>query len=205
MDCNSKSLYLGLTRQIIYLVILTLIVIGFWKIGDIYKDKAVSENAIFEILQSVTLVLVSLSFGLQACRNKVYRPILFLMSMLALAAVIREQDAYFDVLIPAIGWKWCWIFPVLGIMGIIRHWNDLQPQIRAFLTSNTFHMMITAAVIMIPVAQCMGHRSFLADLLGIHKQEAVLIRRVFEETIELIAYLMIFLSSIESLIEFRKK
>ena len=65
--------------------------------------------------------------------------------------------------------------------------------------------MITAAVIMIPVAQCMGHRSFLADLLGIHKQEAVLIRRVFEETIELIAYLTIFLSSIESLIEFRKK
>lgn len=205
MDCNSKSLYLGLTRQIIYLVILTLIVIGFWKIGDIYKDKAVFENGIFEILQSVTLVLVSLSFGLQAYRNKSFRPILFLMCMMSLAAVIREQDAFFDALIPIIGWKWCWIFPVLGIVGIIRHWNTIQPQINSFLSSNTFHMMITAAIIMIPVAQCLGHRSFLADLLGIDKLEAVLIRRVFEETIELIAYLTLLLSSIESVFEFRKK
>ena len=205
MTSVSKSIYCNAIRQVLYIVLMTLVVVGFWKIGDIYKNSAVMENGIFENMQVVVLGVTSLLFGINAAINRTYRPILFLMCMMALAAVIREQDAYFDVLIPAIGWKWCWIFPVLGIMGIIRHWNTIQPQIRSFLTSNTFHMMITAAIIMIPVAQCMGHRSFLADLLGIHKQEAVLIRRVFEETIELIAYLTIFLSSIESLIEFRKK
>ncbi len=205
MDSNSKSVYLRFIRQIIYLVLMTLTVVGFWKIGAIYKNLAVLENGIFELLQSITLVLVSLSFGFQAYRNKEYRPILFLMSMMALTAVIREQDAYFDALIPTIGWKWCWIFPLLGITCVIRHRHTIQLQVKTFLVSNTFHMMITAAFIMIPVAQCLGHRSFLADMLGIQANEAILVRRVLEETIELIAYLTLFLSSIESLFEFRRK
>ena len=123
----------------------------------------------------------------------------------ALAAVIREQDAYFDVLIPAIGWKWCWIFPVVGIVNIIRNRSSLQTQVNTFLTSNSFHMMMTAAILMIPVAQCLGHRSFMADLLNNKMYDAVLVRRILEELVELIAYIMLVFAAIESMLEFRKK
>ncbi|MBQ9096411.1 MAG: hypothetical protein IJY53_08750, partial [Akkermansia sp.] len=100
---------------------MTLIVIAFWKLADIYKSTAVMENGIFENMQVAVLALVSLVFGIHAALNRNYRPILFLMSMMALAAVIREQDALLDELIPYVGWKWCWIFPVLGIVSCIRN------------------------------------------------------------------------------------
>ncbi len=205
MNTSPKSLYLGVARQFLYLVLLTLIVIVFWKIGDVYKNAAVVENGIFEILQSVVLALVSLSFGISAIKNASYRPILFLMSMMALAALIREQDAFFDELMPAIGWAWCWIFPFAGIAAIIRRRNTIQPEINDFLASNSFHMMVTAAIIMIPIAQCLGHRSFLVDLLNNKMYDAVLVRRILEETVEIIAYLVLLLASVETFFEFRKK
>lgn len=205
MNNISKAIYQNTARQIIYLVVLSLIVVGFWKIGDIYKNGAVLENGIFEVIQSVVLALAALIFGISSLRNKELRPILFLMSMMMLSADIREQDAFFDELIPVIGWKWCWIFPVVGIVNIIRNRSSLQTQVNTFLTSNSFHMMMTAAILMIPVAQCLGHRSFMADLLNNKMYDAVLVRRILEELVELIAYIMLVFAAIESMLEFRKK
>lgn len=205
MNNVSKAIYQSTARQIIYLVVLSLIVVGFWKIGDIYKNGAVLENGIFEVIQSVVLALAALIFGISSLRNNELRPILFLMSMMMLSAVIREQDAFFDELIPVIGWKWCWIFPVAGIVNIIRNRSSLQTQVNTFLTSNSFHMMMTAAILMIPVAQCLGHRSFMADLLNNKMYDAVLVRRILEELVELIAYIMLVFAAIESMLEFRKK
>ena len=205
MNNISKAIYQNTARQIIYLVVLSLIVVGFWKIGDIYKNGAVLENGIFEVIQSVVLALAALIFGISSLRNKELRPVLFLMSMMMLSADIREQDAFFDELIPVIGWKWCWIFPVVGIVNIIRNRSSLQTQVNTFLTSNSFHMMMTAAILMIPVAQCLGHRSFMADLLNNKMYDAVLVRRILEELVELIAYIMLVFAAIESMLEFRKK
>ena len=205
MNNISKAIYQNTARQIIYLVVLSLIVVGFWKIGDIYKNGAVLENGIFEVIQSVVLALAALIFGISSLRNKELRPVLFLMSMMMLSADIREQDAFFDELIPVIGWKWCWIFPVVGIVNIIRNRSSLQTQVNTFLTSNSFHMMMTAAILMIPVAQCLGHRSFMADLLNNKMYDAVLVRRILEELVELIAYIMLVFAAIESMLECRKK
>lgn len=205
MNTNSKSIYLSTIRQFVYLVVLTLIVVGFWKLGEIYKNAAVMENGIFENLQTITLAVTSLLFIVTAWCNKGYRPIFFLMSMLALAAVIREQDAFFDELMPSVGWAWCWIFPAAGAVAIFRSRSTILPKVDVFLTSRTFHMMLTAGVVMIPIAQCLGHRSFLVDLMNNDMYDAVLIRRILEETVELMAYIVLFLSAVESLIEFRRK
>lgn len=202
---KNLSLIYGVVRQFIYLVLLTLVVILFWKIGDTFKSATVQEYGIFESAQSVILFLISLSFGIQAWRNEEYRPILFSLSMLALAALIREQDAYFDHLLPSIGWAWCWIFPIAGLFSLIRSRKTVGPAMQAFLLSNSFHMMVAALVIIIPVAQCLGHRSFLADLLGNDQIDASLVRRILEEPTELLGYIQILLASIESFIEFRRK
>lgn len=200
----SKSVYCNAIRQFLYLILMTLVVVGFWKIGEIFQNSAVMENGIFENLQVVVLGIVAILFGINAALNRTFRPVFFLMCMMALAAVIREQDAFFDELIPGIGWKWCWIFPVLGIISCIRNRGTLPGITERFLSSSTFHMMITAGIIMIPVAQCLGHRSFLVNLMNDPSYNATLIRRIMEETVELIAYCMLMLSAIESFIEFRK-
>ena len=58
---------------------------------------------------------------------------------------------------------------------------------------------------MIPVAQCLGHRSYLQDLLSNPYYDVSLIRRILEESIELIVYFIILLSSVESFVEFSRK
>ena len=199
---NSRILT-SLLRQFIYLVILVLTVLMFWKTGDVYKSATVQEYGIFESLQSVILFLIATSFLLQARRNRTYRPVLISLGMLALAALVREQDAYFDEMIPCIGWTWCWLFPITGFIILLRHRHTLADSLSTFLRSNAFHMMMTAVVIIIPVAQCLGHRSVLVDLMGDDNLNAFLMRRILEEPIELLGYVQILLASIEFAIELK--
>ena len=205
MNDNNKGLISGIIRQIIYLILLTLTVFLMWKVGDMFKSSAVQEYGLFESAQSVVLLLIAISFGIQAACNRAYRPILFALCMLALAALVREQDSYFDEALPCIGWAWCWLFPLAGLASLIRNRHSIAPVLRHFLRSNAFHMMMSALIIIIPVAQCLGHRSFLADLLGNIDIDTHLVRRILEEPIELIGYLQIFLASIETMFELRQK
>lgn len=201
----NRPLLYSLLRQFLYLLTLTLIVFGFWQIGDTFKSATVQEYGIFETSQSIVLGLIAVSFGCQAYHNKTYRPILFSLSMLALAALVREQDAFLDKLIPYIGWAWCWVFPIAGLVYLIRQRKSIGAEMQAFLQSNSFHMMLTAIIIIIPIAQCLGHRSFLADLLGNTGINTFLIRRILEEPIELLGYIQILLASLECLLELRKR
>lgn len=200
---SSRSVFLGLLRQFIYLITLVLIVVGFWKVGDAFKSATVQEYGIFESAQSIVLLLIALNFLLQAAFNRGYRSLLICMGLLALTALVREQDAYFDDLIPLIGWGWCWLFPLAGLGILLHNRQHLGTMLLPFLRSNAFHMMMTAVVIIIPVAQCLGHRSFLADLMGDAHLNAFLMRRILEEPIELLGYIQILLASLECLFEMR--
>lgn len=201
----NRALVYSLLRQFLYLVTLTVIVFIFWKIGDAFKSATVQEYGIFETMQSIVLGLIVVSFGFQAYGNRAYRPILFSLSMLALAALVREQDAYLDKVIPYIGWTWCWLFPISGLIYLIQSRRTIGAAMETFLKTNSFHMMVTAVIIIIPIAQCLGHRSFLADLLGDTEVNTFLVRRILEEPIELIGYIQILLASVESALELRKK
>lgn len=196
-----KKVIFGNIRQIIYIALLVGIVCLLWKIADVHKSATVFEFGIFETLQSAVLPLVSVIFGIQAVICKKYRPVLIALCMLPLAAFIREQDAYLDAVVPAVGWKFAWIFPVIGLYYIIRHWSETKTALMVFLQSRTMQMMFASMVVLIPIAQCLGHRSFLADLISDPTVNAVLIRRIIEEPIELIAYVQILFSSIEFYIE----
>lgn len=202
---EDKQTYGATIRQGVYLVILALIVFLCWQVGDIYKSATVQEYGLFETAQSVVLLLIALSFSFQAACNKSYRAILLLLSGLALAALVREQDAYLDKAIPYIGWTWCWLFPLAGLVILIRQLRRETVTFRHFLRSYSFHMMMTALIIIIPIAQCLGHRSFLADLLGNQDIDSHLVRRIMEEPIELLGYVQILLASLEAALELRKK
>lgn len=202
---ETPRLTFSLIRQFIYLVLLTLTVIIFWQVADIFKTATVQEYGMFESAQSIVLFLTSISFIIQSIINRTYRPVFFSLGMLALAALVREQDAYFDTLVPLIGWRWCWLFPLLGLALLIHQRQKVVALMPHFLRSNTFHMMLTALVIIIPVAQCLGHRSFLADMMGQPDANTHLMRRIMEEPIELLGYIQILLASIEALFDLRKK
>lgn len=198
---TSKHTIQGIIRQFFYLLILVLVVLAFWQLGDVFKSSTVQEYGMFETMQSVVLLLIAVSFSCQAIRRSSCRPILLSLGLLALAALVREQDAYFDKLIPSIGWTWCWSFPIAGMILLLRHRRTIGGVLLHFFHTNAFHMMVTAVVIIIPIAQCLGHRSFLADLMGDTQLDSHLMRRILEEPIELLGYIQILLASVECLFE----
>lgn len=195
----------GAIRQVGYFGLLILFALGMWKAGDIFKSVAVQEHGILETAQSGILLTAAICYMINALRAKACRSLLWMLGMILLLALVREQDAYFDDLIPAIGWKWGWVFPVIGGIILYRDKAQLLRDGTRFIQSNAFHMMICAAVVMIPVAQCLGHRSYLQDLLSNPYYNVSLIRRILEESIELIVYFIILLSSVESFVEFSRK
>jgi hypothetical protein len=177
-------------------------VILLWKLADLNKNAVfVGEYGPIETAQTAILLLATFSLGIQACGNRIYRPLLLLLGSLTFAAAIREQDAFFEHALPGISWYFCWGFPIVTIIYVIRLRRNSLPAFIAFLRSNSFNMMITAAIIIIPIAQLLGHRSFLNDLINDPDINASIVRRALEEPIEMIGYLQILLATAEFHIE----
>lgn len=56
-------------------------------------------------------------------------------------------------------------------------------------------MIVLAVTIIIPIAQCTGHRPFVTSVLG--PDRVTSIKELIEESIEAIGYFLILLSSLE--------
>ena len=197
-----RQLLFTQARQVAYVAVMCLVVILLWQLADLYKNTMfVGEFGLIETAQTAILLLASLSLGIQACGNRIYRPLLLLLGSLTLAAAIREQDAFFEHALPGISWYFCWIFPIAAIIYVIRLRRNSLPAFIAFLRSNSFNMMITASIIIIPIAQLLGHRSFLEDLINNPAVNTSQLRRIIEEPIELLGYLQILLATLEFHIE----
>ena len=198
---NRRQLLFTQARQVGYLVVLCLTVLLQWKLADIYKSDLIIEHGVIENTQSGILLLAALSLCVQACLNRSYRSLMLLLASLTLAACIREQDAWLDECIPYVGWQFAWVFPITAVWYAMRDWRGCLRQLTEFLRSNSFGMMMTALTIIIPVAQLLGHRSYLNDLINDPDINASIVRRALEEPIEMIGYVQILLATAEFHIE----
>ena len=115
---------------------------------------------------------------------------------LCLFACCRELDKFFDNYLGFVSWKFCYIFPVLALIYAYRHKNNIGDNIFSFCASPAFYMMCCAMIVIIPLAQCIGHNPFIADVMG--KYRVADIKELFEESCETIGYFIIFLASIET-------
>ena len=127
----------------------------------------------------------------------------FLASLCALGAC-RELDSFFDSNLPIISWKFGFLFPIAAIIGLYRQRKNARESVFYFLETPAFNLMFTAVLIGLVLAQVLGHRSFIEAALG-NKADARAIRRILEEGSEVVAYFLIFLSTIECYFSFKKK
>ena len=188
-------------RKLGYVAVLCICVLVLWLLAGIYTTEFVAEHSLLENIQLAVMLLTSISFGIQATLNKIHRPTLLLLTALAAAACVRELDAYFDAILPIISWKFCWAFPIAALIYNLRHLPEARESMISFLRSNSFNMLVTAAIIIVPMAQLLGHRSFLSDMIENPEVDTYLLRRILEEPIELMGYLQILLASLEFYIE----
>lgn len=196
LPTEQQTLY-QLTRQAIYLILHFLIVILLWQLGSIYHTALIREHGIIETLQSAILLVAALSYLHLARSHAAQRPLQLLLCALCLAALIREQDAWLETHLPYISWYFCYLLPLAALGYLLRHRKHLRRPLFQLLRTHAFHMLITAAIILIPIAQGLGHRSFLLDVMNSPHLNGSHLRRLIEESLEILAYAEILFSSIE--------
>ena len=196
INSQERKIVLKLTRQGFYFTVLLAVVLGLWQLSSSYKTNTFAEYGLVENLQLLVLFLSTLFFLSHAIINIVYRPISYLLASLTAFCCIRELDSLFDTLLPIISWKFAFLFPLMALLYVFHKRSKLQKVLLQFLGSSVFDLMFTAVIIFIPLAQCIGHRAFIQEAIG-QTENLSLVRRLIEESMELMAYVLILLSSIE--------
>ncbi|MBE6445819.1 MAG: hypothetical protein E7021_00160 [Alphaproteobacteria bacterium] len=195
LSVQEKEIFLTLTRWLAYLLITISASFSLWGFGHIFHDTAFAEHGLVENLQLTTLSATILSFLLMAGRKTPYRALCILFGTLCLTAFCRELDAWFDNLW-VLGWQFALLFPVIAIFYIARHLTDFRKTVIVFCQSPAFFLMYCATIVFGPIAQCIGHRDFFVDVLGVETDNR-LVRRLLEESVEYIGYILLLLSAFE--------
>ncbi len=172
----------------------------------IYKSSVFAEDEIVENIQFGLLVVSTCVFLTEAYFFPKYKPLLLLLATCALMAAFRELDKFLDSELPVISWRLGFIFIFGALYYAYRHREIFEKNLLRFLSSTSFYMLCGAVIVIIPIAQCIGHRPFVINVLG--EDKVANIKEFFEESCEAVGYFWILLSSLEcyfDLLQKRKK
>ena len=192
---KEKAVFLKTIRQTIYFVLMFSFVFFIHFIADIYKEKTFDEHSIIENIQLTFLITSGTLFLLEGIFYKKYRVVLILLASLSYLASVRELDLFLDRNIPVVGWKFGFIIPISAIVYTIKNRRNLRNTLIDFYASSSFYMMCCALIIILPIAQCIGHGPFVRDVLGDYRVGDI--KEFFEESCETMGYFLLVLSSIE--------
>lgn len=200
---KEKTVFLRVFRQTLYFALVFSFIFFIHFLAHIYKTITFDEHQIVENLQLTFLCLSGLFFSLEAYFYKKYRTILFLLASLCFFASCRELDKFFDESGLIFSWKLSYLFPISAIIYAKFHYKNLRNTLINFYSSPSFFMMCSAMIIILPIAQCIGHGPFVRDVLGDNRVGDI--KEFFEESCETIGYFLILLSSIETYFSLLKK
>ena len=105
------------------------------------------------------------------------------------------MDSFFDDHVPFIGWKFAFLFIVTAVGYAMKYWRQTREELLVFFRHPSFPMMCCAITIIIPLAQCIGHRSFVVNVLQINHVGNI--KELIEESIETAGYFILICSAIE--------
>ncbi len=200
---NEKHKIKSGIRIFIYLLLTMCFIGGIHHIASIYKEHTFAENGVVENIQLGLLFGSGLLFFIQGIYIKQYRPLMFFLASLCLLASCREFDKTLDELIYGLRWRIGFVFPMIAVEYALKHKDTSRQNLFAFIGSSPFYLMVCALIVIFPVAQCIGHRPLVVNVLGEYQMAQT--KELFEECSEVIGYFLILLASIESYIELIRK
>ena len=195
MTDTDKSTIFSAIRQIIYLAGCFGVMFLQHAIAAVCKDKTFDENGILENLQLGELLLACALFFCVSFICKNFHILGVVFASLCAFAACRELDSFFDDHIPLIGWKFAFLFVVLAIGYAMKNWRKTCEELLLFFHHPSFPMMCCATTVIIPVAQCIGHRSFVVNVLQVEHVGSI--KELIEESIETVGYFILICSAIE--------
>ena len=192
---TEKSTVLSAIRQILYCAGCICVTFLEHAVASVCKAKTFDENGFMENFQLGELLLACALFLIISFRSKTFHKLGIIFAALCATAACRELDNVFDNLIPVIGWKFAFIFIVLAIGYAIKNWQETREELFKFFRHPSFPMMCGAITIIIPIAQCIGHRSFVINVLQVEHVGSI--KEFVEESIETVGYFILLCSAIE--------
>lgn len=162
-------------------------------------DWAFSENGPIEWMQFALLASSALTMLIAVLVFAELRRLFCLLLACTLLAMARELDKILDAVLPIFGWQIIFflVIPLIAFQ-FIGNRQALFAQLRAFTFSPAMAVFWVAIVVIIPLAQCLGDAGFLKAATG--GEYMHMYKNLFEESLELYGYLLLFCGSIESIV-----
>lgn len=201
---ENKNLYIAI-RQFLYFMATFAFVGIVGLLTKNFRTDTFNENSVVETIQLLLLLSSAMAFLYCAFIEKKWREISLVLASVALFAACRELDKIFDATIPIIRWKFAYIFVFAALFYACKNLKRYIKSVLKFFGMPSFYIMCTAVVIVLPVAQCLGHRPLVSAALGetFDRQSISAIKELIEEALEVVGYFLILLSSIEYNINIR--
>ena len=191
-------------RQVVYFGLTIIGIFSLYLIADSYREETFEEFGIVENIQLALLMLSAVILSVEAICIKKHSALLWFLASLCALGACRELDSFFDKNLPVISWKFGFLFPMASMINLWRQRENARILLFQFLDTPAFNLMFTAVLIGLALAQVLGHRKFIAAALG-EEVNARAVRRILEEGIEVVAYFLILLSTLECYFSFKKK
>lgn len=165
-----------------------------WTIAD-GNIQEFTDNRWVEWVQFGLLVLV-VAMWWAISRRAASRELYQLIGVVHAVAAFRELDKVLDRLIPVLGWKVGVLMAFVAFGLVLRgRGRQVARQIGQFLGTPAFVLGWSGFMLVIPIAQLIGHGPFLEALLGDHYDNVY--KHVIEESAELMGYLMLVAAAVE--------
>ena len=191
-------------RQMVYFGLTIVAILFLYFLADYYHEETFREFGVVENIQLGLLSLSAILFAGEAVCLKKHSAVLWFLASLCALGACRELDSFFDTNLPIISWKFGFLFPIAATINLYRQRKAARNSLFYFLETPAFNLMFTAVLIGLALAQVLGHRKFIAAVLG-EEVNARAVRRILEEGTEVIAYFLILLSTVECYFSFKKK
>lgn len=194
---NTLARYLIYTAIIFSAMLALPAIVGRWGAHPFY------ENGAIEWLQFLVLFCTVAIFLNGARQHAPSRVLLLVISGPPALAATRELDSLLDRLLPVIGWKFGYLFLLGAILLGICHFKTLWSQSMSFITTPAFVFLWIGFVIAIPLAQLLGHRPIFRLL--IESGDIRGLKRIVEESLELMGYLVLLFGAVETMVHLSRK
>lgn len=195
-----KPIIISFLRLLSYCVLMYLCTIPMeadFKIGE-----ANESNAIEFAQQSILLVTILVGF-ISLFYTKNYKSFMSVLSLFMAMHLIREFDAWFDGQFPQLGW-----FPFVLVLAaillyiLIKYFKTFIRQIKNLKTSAGFGILLVSLANLHVFTRIYGKPSNWDNIMGDNYLYSV--ERISEESVELIAYMMILIAMVELFIFVKK-
>ena len=174
-------------KNIITTTLLCLSVIAAQRLDYFWLENSFDEQSLTELLQAL-LLLFSLLCFYQLKRNNYLSSASVLVSGFFSVLLIRELDAYFDLILHG-SWMYAALIVVFWCVIYALRENNLNDQMSTLLADKNMQTLITFIVLLFIFSRLYGMGDFWKAVMGNHYIRDV--KNISEETIELLCYAFI--------------